>query len=61
MKRYEWITLVLIVIFGLTGAWVYENVDEWLSNFFAIPPMLYYLVNHVSFVPEKEKKNESRQ
>lgn len=45
MNRNEKITLALIVIFGLAGAWVHENVSEWLANFFVIPPAVFYLFN----------------
>lgn len=45
MKRYELITLILAIIFGLVGAWLFEtlgDLGEWLSVFCLIPPGLYY-------------------
>lgn len=44
MKRHEYITLALIVIFGLAGTLLFENSSEWLANFCVIPPSIYYVV-----------------
>ena len=47
MSRHEWISLALAVVFGLVGAWLFEtfgDIGEWLANFCAIPPTVYYLV-----------------
>jgi len=46
--RYERNTLILIIIFGGLGAWLFDtfgDLGEWLSLCCAIPPFGYYLFN----------------
>lgn len=51
ISKREIITLVLVVIFGLIGAWLYSTGREWLANLCVIPPAVYYLAGQVSFRP----------
>lgn len=44
ITRREYITLALIAIFGMVGAWLYETGFEWLANICVIPPSVHYLV-----------------
>lgn len=45
-KRHEFITLLLVIVFGFAGAWlmeIYGTTGEDLAVFFAAPPAAYYL------------------
>lgn len=44
MKRHEYITLGLIAIFGMVGAWLYTSGNEWLANLCVIPPSMYFVI-----------------
>lgn len=47
MSRHEWITVALLVSFGLVGAWMYEkfgDIGELLGMICVLPPAMYYLV-----------------
>lgn len=46
IKRYEAITLVLIIVFGTVGwilAAIFGKFGELVGMFGAIPPIVYYL------------------
>lgn len=44
LKHYEIITLILVLVFGLLGAWLFETVGEYPALLICIPPPLaYYL------------------
>jgi len=46
VQRYELITLALVAIFGLAGAWLYEkykDAGELLAILLVIPPMAFYI------------------
>jgi hypothetical protein len=46
LKPYEVTSLVLVVIFGLAGAWLYETFadGEYLAYFICLPPPVgFYL------------------
>lgn len=50
MSRREVEVFILIVIFGLIGAWLYEtfnDIGELLAILLVFPPMAYYIAGEI--------------
>ena len=43
LSKRDLVTLALVVVFGLVGAWRYTSGHEWLANLCVIPPSVYVI------------------
>ncbi len=50
MEAQDVLTFILIVIFGLIGAWLHEtfnDIGELLAILLVFPPMVYYIASEI--------------